>query len=278
MNLENGDNKKHLKADVLYGTKAHFLVHKDDKDIEHPLARILSKKYTGTTRDGTEHSIYRRDDRTYGASNSAFEHTIDKKNEEEHPMHPDVKTYYLHKGLYNNSNSNKVINHDWYKRHINDEGLSGEDVNNAAKHPDKEVALAAIKHEYADKVTTCRAAENPNKEVALEALRHKDADEYTTRIAARHPNKDVALAALKHKKVDKYTTWNAAEHPDKEVVLAALKHGYSNSDTTWNAAKHPDKEVALAALKHEHADEVTNRIAARHPDEEVRATVLKSTN
>ena len=190
MNVADGCNRHYLKNDVEHKTKVHFLTHKDDKDIEHPIARALSKKFVGKLPDGSEHTIYRRDNKTYGKSSSAFEHTVDKENAEKYPSHPDVKEYNLHHGLYNNG-TGKNLNHDWYKKHIHDKDLSVDDVNAAANHSDPEVAKAALNHPKSDTDTTKLAANHSDPEVVKAALNHPKSDTDTTIIAARHSDPEV---------------------------------------------------------------------------------------
>ena len=241
MNLTKGCNSKYVKSDVKHKTRVHFLTHKEDKDIEHPITRSLSKKFVGKLPSGEEHHVYRRDIKTYGKNNSAFEHTIDKHNEKETPMHLDVKEYKLHHELLDNGRTT-YENPDWYKKHINDPILSKSEIDNAAQHPDKEIALAALKHPNADEETTEYAASHPDKEVALAALKHPKTDKGTTEYAVRHPDKEVALAALKHPKADTITTRYAAEHPNKEVALAALHHNKADEDSQRSGEQVPATE------------------------------------
>jgi len=295
MNLEHGCNREYLHADVEHGSKVHFLVHKDDADIKHPLARALSKKYVGKLPNGRTHEIWRRDDKTYGTSNTAFEHTVDAQNELAYPMHPDVPVYELQASLYNNGNKNVVnkkvmldklsdldVDQKWLHIAANDndsqlalKAAQHPDAHsialtNAAGHQDKNVALAAIRHPHASNVTIATAAQHHDPEVAFEALKHPLADDRTVEWAMYNPTKKVAMAALNHPAVTAEATRRGVGNSDLKVALASLSHHKADEDTVVRAM-YPDTppEVAMAALHHPKIHTRAVTIAALHRNPEV---------
>ena len=125
----------------------------------------------------------------------------------------------------------------------NDQNITVDVINNAARHTNPEIAMAVLHHAKADNRTTRYAAENPNPEVAIAALRHPSADNRTTQRAARHSSQEVAMAALNHPDADNVTTQRAAENPNPEVAIAALRHSKADNWTAEIATEHPNPEV-----------------------------------
>ena len=153
----------------------------------------------------------------------------------------------------------------------NDPRINVNDINEAAKNPNPEVAMAALNHPKANATTTFDAASHPNPEVAMAALNHPEANVETTYLAAlNNPNPEVVMAALKHPEADYYTVYVAANNPNPEVAIAALNHPKARNYATHSAAYHLNPEVAIAALNHRTADRQTIDNALKHPDQRVR--------
>jgi hypothetical protein len=73
MDLKDGVEKGHIKADIKYGTLVAYLINESDKNINAPIARILIKPYTNgkhvlLTPENTEHD----DDKVYGSAPESF--------------------------------------------------------------------------------------------------------------------------------------------------------------------------------------------------------------
>lgn len=125
MNFETGCNKDYLKQDVKHGTHIAYLHHKDDKDIEHPLARIALKKFTD---DETGHSVLRPEGKTYGNYSDAFHHTVHKFVNDRMPIH-DSGVYKKHHEVYDDDGKNKVFGKDYGKKAVEDFHNKKIDVN-----------------------------------------------------------------------------------------------------------------------------------------------------
>jgi len=105
MNFETGSNKDYLKQDVKHGTHVAYLHHKDDKDLEHPLARIALKKFAD---DETGHSVLRPENRTYGPPSDAFTHTVHKFINDKMPPN-DSGIYHKNPNVYNDASKTTII-------------------------------------------------------------------------------------------------------------------------------------------------------------------------
>lgn len=109
-------NKDFLKADLKNGTHVAYLHHKDDTELERPLARIALKKFT----DGeTGHSVLRPENKTYGGYSDAFHHTIHKFINDKMPIH-DEGVYKKHPEVYDDDQRNKVFGKEYGKKAVDD--------------------------------------------------------------------------------------------------------------------------------------------------------------
>lgn len=100
MHMYDGCNANYLEKDIKHGTHAAYLVHKNDKDIQHPIARLAIKPYINEH----DHTILRPEEKTYGTGNSAFEHTVREWTNTHFPMRED-STYHIHGDVYQDSSN-----------------------------------------------------------------------------------------------------------------------------------------------------------------------------
>jgi len=105
MKFGTGSRSYHLPGEVKHGTHVAYLHHKDDHELEHPLARIALKKFTD---NDSGHAVLRPENRTYGPENSAFEHTVHKFINDKMPVH-DSGLYRKHEEVYDDSGKNTII-------------------------------------------------------------------------------------------------------------------------------------------------------------------------
>ena len=164
--------------------------------------------------------------------------------------------------------------HDLTKDEIDTAMSSSKYQKHLLQNPHSHIAMTALNHPEADRVTTWYAARNHGPQVVMAALNHPKADDVTTWNAAQHHDPQVAMAALNHPKANNDTTWNAAGNKNPQVALAVLNHPKANSRTTWKAAQHQDPKVAMAALNHPKADYGTTHYAAWHQDPKVAMAAL----
>lgn len=105
MNFEDGQNRRYLPSDVEAGTHVAYLTHKDDHEIERPVARIALKPFT--SRPGGS-KILRPERRVYGNAPSSFESTIDGWANKHFPADPE-KIYKKHSSVYDDSNQGAIF-------------------------------------------------------------------------------------------------------------------------------------------------------------------------
>lgn len=101
MDMDEGINKHYLPEELRAGTHVAYLIHKNDKKIENPIARVALKPYNkqrppkdereseyGVREADREnpHTIL-RPDRTYGEDGGALQHTVSKWTDTHFPMH-----------------------------------------------------------------------------------------------------------------------------------------------------------------------------------------------
>ena len=127
MNFESGCNNAYLPNEVKHGTHVAYLHHKDDKELEHPLARIALKKFTDPM---SGHAILRQESKTYGPSSDSFTHTVHKflhnkmpardsgiYEKNEHVYDDDRIKQVLGSGILHHKIDDKNFEHDVDARH-----------------------------------------------------------------------------------------------------------------------------------------------------------------
>lgn len=96
MNMAGGCKSYNIEHDIAQGTHAAYLIHKNDKEIKNPIARIALKPFSAT--EGEAHTIIHPEDMTYGTANSKFKNTVASwakthftpKEDVTYEKHPDV--------------------------------------------------------------------------------------------------------------------------------------------------------------------------------------------
>ena len=90
------------------------------------------------------------------------------------------------------------------KEHRPSRSSTTEQLNVQAQHSDPAVVMAALNHRFAYSETTRNAVKHPDPEVALAALRlpRGKTDLWTVRIAGEHPDPRVASEARKNPMFD----------------------------------------------------------------------------
>lgn len=104
MNFADGANKKYLPYDVLHGTHVAYYTHKDDTEIEKPLARIALKPFINREK----HVILRPETSVYGNASSAFDKSVSKWANLHFPA-KEGSVYKKHSSLYHDSGSHLAV-------------------------------------------------------------------------------------------------------------------------------------------------------------------------
>ncbi len=262
MNFSNGQLKGYLKADVEEGTHVAYLVHKDDHNIEKPLARIALKPHHNIDSDDT---ILRPEHRTYGNAPDAFSHTVNRWVNKHFPGKEDG-IYKKDDRLYNDSGSGRnytfgdkalkrayemddrnmkeaVLSHPNVTGEILDLGMKSKYWfirRQAVKSPNatKEHLDLGLK----DKQSMVRGAVflNPNADTEHIDRGMNDRAVYVRMHAVRHQNatKEHLHRALDSKNTD--VRYSVFENPnaDAEHIERGLKD--SNVDLRMKVLEHPN--------------------------------------
>lgn len=96
MDMSCGINSNYLEKDIQHGTHTAYLVHKDDKNIENPIARISLKPF----QNEYGHMILRPENSVYGTGNTSFHKTVHDWTEKHFPMQHLGSTYRPHPDVY----------------------------------------------------------------------------------------------------------------------------------------------------------------------------------
>lgn len=123
MNFDTGSNKDYLPEDVRHGTHVAYLIHKDDRDIKNPLARIALKPFHGTSIDNIDNepatmldpshpdrvgnTILRPEPRTYGDAPDAFSYTVNRWANKHFPGKNEA--YVKNSELYHDGGSTTIL-------------------------------------------------------------------------------------------------------------------------------------------------------------------------
>jgi hypothetical protein len=118
MNADTGAHKHKLYDDSAHGTHEAFLIHPDDSGVhtgypDNPLARISLKRYDSERsnysddnededHESESHTVFRPENRAYGAGTNAFASTVQHWSEQNYPA-KQGKTYRKNQDVYDDS-------------------------------------------------------------------------------------------------------------------------------------------------------------------------------
>lgn len=229
MDMVAGINAHYLRLDSENGTHVAFLVHGDDETaMKHglpskPVARIALKPYHEDSHEGTQQdrdTVFRPEERTYGAGNASFERSVAKWASENYPAKKDT-TYFKNDDVYDDTGNNEFTNysketahnmmhgdgleHTSYDREVVDHLVSN------STHPE----TGHIRHaqDVLNKVQNLSAA-HINKLFNYGYQHHTDSGEILNR------NEFVAIAAGKH--------GNRLSKTNLNRTLDSLKHEFEH--------------------------------------------------
>jgi len=197
MNFETGCNKDYLKQDVKHGTHVAYLHHKDDKELEHPLARIVLKKFTD---EETGHSVLRPENRTYGPASDAFTHTVHKFIDNKMPVH-DSGIYRKNDSVYHDSGDKKIV------------GKGKEALNRILKNNKESISSDIVNHPAFTKQT---AEEHIHRMPQYLTNSSVFSDDDVNRILSKHKdNRELHFNAARNKGISSSTIDKIiGAHPD----------------------------------------------------------------
>lgn len=109
---EGGSNHHYLEHDLYEGTHVAYLIHKHDKNIDTPIARIALKPWHSDDESPSEHTILRPESSMYGHGGTDFSHSVNKWAEKHFPAKP-LHVYEKNSSVYDDGdNHGEVIHHE----------------------------------------------------------------------------------------------------------------------------------------------------------------------
>ncbi len=108
MEFRTGSNRTYVTNDVMEGSLVTYLINKSDKNIEHPLARLLIKPFVSTD-DGKV--ILWTEDRIYGDNVNGYKESVEKWLRNIQPNI--VGNFRLHHKLYSDSSTDRTF-YQWF--------------------------------------------------------------------------------------------------------------------------------------------------------------------
>ena len=93
-------NHKIIKEDLKRSTLVAYSTKTGDDDIENPMGRTLIKQYHGKLKDGSYHTIYRTENKTYGNAPPEFRNQVESIISKHYPAINGI-SYKLSDSLYN---------------------------------------------------------------------------------------------------------------------------------------------------------------------------------
>lgn len=116
MRYGTGSNCHYLPKEVGEGTHVAYLIHKDDKNIENPLARIALKPHHATDLESGDllegdkkHTILRPETKTYGDAPDAFTYTVNRWVNKHFPGNPGVHAYKKSDEVYSDGSPHTIL-------------------------------------------------------------------------------------------------------------------------------------------------------------------------
>ena len=278
MNFSTGSNRHYLPKDVLHGTHVAYYTHKDDTELERPLARIALKPFV---EENGEHKILRPETRSYGNASSSFDRAVSAWATKHFPAKDDV-IYRKHGEVYHDSGMYQTVS----------DKTANDIVTSDKEHPIKHDLL---KHYPLSKDTMAKVMTGDDSNAITSVLANKLAphtDDLLAGVARKHPHLlyDVAEhRALGDKTVAEifHQTYNASERRRRVDYESVYKKLLSNSNFSASHMDdflsreqgptamfpHPGVMASLVLgnqnLKDRHALEIVKRLQARKEKEPI---------
>lgn len=255
-----GNHSDQIENDIKYGTHAAYLVHKNDHNIENPVARVMLKPFRS---EDSDHTILRPEEKVYGVStrkagdagnvikNKAQEdllHTLHQWTDKNYPAKP-AEVYRKHHGVYDDDM--KTLHYD----------KSQKSLDAISKHPDEQVrhALTSERNEYLNG----KLAKDKSDYVRQSVARKTNDVETINKMAGDPSHKVRAEVALRgYRSINNKLTSDPAGSVRASVIQSRT---HPELDEKYLDDKHPFVSRALA--KHTKDPEIARQLKF-HDDEE----------
>ncbi|MCK9369644.1 hypothetical protein M0R04_07030 [Candidatus Dojkabacteria bacterium] len=235
MNLNKGKNKRYVPMDVKEGTLIAYLITKADKNIQHPVGRILIKPFVDVT--NPKNVILGVCNNVYGANVDGFVDSvvewvdeINNQGEMEGVFEPNRKLYK------DKGDDYKVLLGNDQDRLMWDSIIKDPNTIQYIKNPKETLQIAAVRGDG----NAIRHIKNPTKSTQIEAVRNNPA----AIIHIKHQFEETQLATVAQAPIFiGYMT-----NPSETVQLAAVSLDGSVIDDIYKLNITPSKAVQLAAV------------------------------
>jgi hypothetical protein len=272
MNFSSGLERHYLKKDVQHGTHIAYLINRDDKEIQKPLARIALKPFENA--DDESERILRPEHRVYGNAPDSFTHTVNRVLSRHFPG--DGYIYTKHPHLYDDDKNSMFVTDvkeglnspDWEIRKgaITNPTATSKDVEKALRDQDYNVKSQALKH---SQVTEKQVTDIIQGKYGPDGSGQSDYDERTFyHIAIQHHKMPVEvlgniltgkikgvstqhmMSAAANPKLTKEHLDYALDHPEEDVqAKAAANPSLSKEQLSKALGKDKALSVRYAALR-----------------------------
>ena len=257
---EAGNQSEQLENDVKYGTHAAYIVHKDDHDINHPVARVMLKPFKS---EDSDHTILRPEEKVYGVSsrkagdagniikNKTQEdllHSLKKWTDTNYPARP-AEVYRKHAGVYDDDLKN--LHYD----------KSQKTLDTIAAHPDEQVrhALTSEHNEYLNNKLSKDKSEYVRQSVArktndVETI-NKLADDASHKVRT-------AVASRGYRSIN-----NKLAHDPAAAVRASVIASRTHPELDGDYSNDKNKHVTRAVAMHTNNPDVASSLMFHDDDE-----------
>ena len=230
MNLEDGENKAYVSDDVNAGTLIAYLINGNDKNIEHPIARVLIKPFVNLL-DKNEVALG-VSSKVYGSASNDFKKAVVKWADDINDSRKLDGIFKFPKDLYNDEDNVKPkafgTNAENYKNIIKDP------IKYLTTHPNLPEKLKVII--VGLKPDALRYIDNPSSEVQLAAV-NRDANAIKF---IRKPSLEILLYAINQNG----SAIRNIKNPPLEIQLAAVR----NKPYALSYIKQPAIETQILAV------------------------------
>jgi len=284
MHMYDGCNTNYLEKDIQHGTHTAYLIHKDDKNIENPIARLNLKPHNNET----GHTILRPDKNIYGSGTDQFHNTVKEWSETHFPMK--TGTYRPHDDIYEEAgNSYRNVNVE--KEHGDIIHLASPSLHNGESsfsNPDRfeklknKMHYLGVEHQHSliDKVDSTDMSDEDRTEIKSAIVHHSNSPE-----VVNHAMEGLDKAT-KHKLITgKFTQngsqfstnyiWNpisVAEHHKND----ALDHAISTGNT-MRVYPHTDA-LAKRIISHTDVNDYLANVSVGKESPELASQLVRQPN
>jgi hypothetical protein len=227
MNLDSS-NAKYIPMDIKYGTVIAYLIDAEDKNIEHPQARMLIKPFVNTL--GGHDVAFGIENSIYGTAPAEFTTVVNEWVDQVNESRKLNGIFHINPDVYPDpyGNREEFIAFGPDKQEIEKMLVNPTKYLKTTPHAPLNVQIAAVRHDP----MLISLIDNPNEEIQLAAVSRRG--QVLERIinAGITPSRAVQLAAVRRDG----RAIQFIEDPDAELQVSAVKQFYTAKQYIKNPA------------------------------------------